>query len=80
MTTILKKEWGHEGLVVTDWGAMNDRVDGLKAGIELEMPGTANGNDELIVAAVQSGQMDEAVLDDAVERILQMVFKKIECH
>ena len=78
MTDILKNEWGHEGLVVTDWGAMNDRVDGLKAGVELEMPGSANGNDEKIVAAVQSGQLDEAVLDRSVERILQLIFKAEE--
>jgi len=75
MTDILKDEWGHEGLVVTDWGAMNDRVDGLSAGIELEMPGSPNGNDEKIVAAVQAGQLDEAVLDQAVERIAALIFK-----
>ena len=75
MTDILKEEWGHEGLVVTDWGAMNDRVEGLKAGVELEMPGTKNGNDAMIVAAVQAGELDEAVLDRAVERILTMIFK-----
>jgi len=78
MTDILKDEWGHEGLVVTDWGAMNDRVDGLKAGIELEMPGSANGNDEKIVEAVKSGQLDESTLDDAIERILKMIFKAEE--
>ncbi len=78
MTDVLKKEWGHEGLVVTDWGAMNDRVDGLRAGIELEMPGMPNGNDAKIVAAVQSGELDEAVLDRAVERILTLIFKAEE--
>jgi beta-glucosidase len=75
MTDILKNEWGHEGLVVTDWGAMNERVAGLKAGVELEMPGTRNGNDAKIVAAVEAGQLDEAVLDRAVERILALIFK-----
>lgn len=75
MNDILKEEWGHEGLVVTDWGAMNERVTALKAGLELEMPGAKNGNDELIVAAVQAGELDEAVLDNAVERILVMIFK-----
>ena len=78
MTEILKDEWQHDGLVVTDWGAMNDRVDGLKAGIELEMPGSNNGNDAKIVAAVAAGEMDEAVLDNAVARILQMIFKAEE--
>jgi len=78
MTDILKEEWGHEGLVVTDWGAMNDRVAGLEAGVELEMPGSKNGNDAKIVAAVQSGQLDETVLDQAVERILGLIFKAEE--
>ncbi|MFH2038460.1 MAG: glycoside hydrolase family 3 C-terminal domain-containing protein, partial [Chloroflexota bacterium] len=75
ITTLLKEEWGHTGLVVTDWGAMNDRVAGLKAGVELEMPGVANGNDASLVAAVQSGELDEAILDRAVERILALIFK-----
>lgn len=78
MTEILKGECGHQGLVITDWGAMNDRVAGLKAGIELEMPGASNGNDALLVSAVRSGQMDVAVLDQAVERILSLVFKAHE--
>jgi beta-glucosidase len=75
MTSILKEEWGHEGLVVTDWGAMNDRLEGLRSGVELEMPGTRNGNDARIVAAVQSGQLGEEVLDRAVERIVTMILK-----
>jgi beta-glucosidase len=75
MKDILKDEWGHQGLVVTDWGAMNERVDALKAGVELEMPGTKNGNDAKIVAAVKSGELDESVLDSAVERILTLIFK-----
>jgi beta-glucosidase len=78
MTDVLKEEWGHEGLVVTDWGAMNGRVDGLHAGVELEMPGLPNGNDEKIVAAVQVGELDEALLDRAVERILTMISKAEE--
>jgi len=75
ITDILKQEWGHEGLVVTDWGAMNDRVAGLIAGVELEMPGVRNGNDEIIVEAVRSGELDETVLDCAVERILMLILK-----
>jgi len=75
MRTILKEEWGHEGIVVTDWGAMNDRPVALDAGTELEMPGTPNGNDEMIVAAVKAGALDEAVLDEAAERLLTMIFK-----
>ena len=75
MNDILKDEWGHTGLVVTDWGAMNERVEALKAGVELEMPGAHNGNDLRIVAAVRSGALAEATLDRAVERILALIFK-----
>ncbi len=78
MTDILKEEWGHKGLVVTDWGAMNERVEGLVAGVELEMPGAKNGNDAKIVAAVQEGRLDEGILDQAVERILTMISKAQE--
>lgn len=78
MREILMDEWGHEGLVVTDWGAMNERVDGLVSGVELEMPGTKNGNDARIVAAVENGELDETVLDQAVERILAMISKSEE--
>jgi beta-glucosidase len=73
MTGILKEEWGHQGLVLTDWGAMNERVAALKAGVELEMPGAPNDNDAKIVAAVRSGDLDPAVLDRAVERILTLI-------
>jgi beta-glucosidase len=72
---VLKDKWGHTGLVVTDWGAMNERVPALKAGLELEMPGTTGVNDALIVKAVRSGEIDEITLDQAVERILEMIFK-----
>jgi beta-glucosidase len=75
---ILKEEWEHEGLAVTDWGAMNERVEALIAGLELEMPGSPNGNDERIVAAVQDGELDEALLDQAVKRILTMIFQARE--
>ncbi|HPZ65211.1 MAG TPA: glycoside hydrolase family 3 C-terminal domain-containing protein [Bacillota bacterium] len=78
LTEILKEEWGHQGLVVTDWGACNDRVAGLIAGQELEMPGGGLDNDRAIVKAVKSGRLDEAVLDAAVERILQLVQKAVE--
>ena len=75
LTDILKQEWGHKGLVVTDWGAMNERAAALEAGLELEMPGAPNGNDAKIVASVTSGALSEVVLDRAVERILHLIFK-----
>jgi len=75
LRTILKEEWGFEGLVVTDWGAINEPVDALNAGLELEMPGSNNGNTQRIIAAVRDGTLDESVLDQAVERILNIVFR-----
>jgi len=75
LSRILKEEWGHEGLVVTDWGATNDRVEGLKAGEELEMPGNGGFNDRKIVEAVKKGELDEAVLNSRVCRILELILK-----
>ena len=70
---ILREEWGFEGLVVSDWGATNDRVAGLRAGLDLEMPGVPNGNTGLVIAAVQSGDLDEKVLDQRVRQVLELV-------
>jgi beta-glucosidase len=78
LTRVLRDEWGFEGLVMTDWGANNDRVAGLKAGQDLEMPGTGGVNDAKIVAAVKAGQLDEAVLDRAVLRLLDLIDKSSE--
>ena len=78
MTDILRDEWGHTGLVVTDWNAMNERITALNAGVDLEMPGPAKANTEKIIASVRSGALEEAVLDRAVERILTLIFKAQE--
>jgi beta-glucosidase len=75
LTDILKNEWGFEGLVVSDWGAVHDRVAALQAGLDLEMPGPQKRRTEGVIAAVKSGKLDPAVLDAAVERILNIVFK-----
>ena len=73
MTELLRGEWGFDGLVVSDWGAVHDRVAALAAGLELEMPPDLGVSDAAIVAAVGSGELDESVLDRAVERVLQLV-------
>ena len=78
LTGILKEEWGHEGIVITDWGANNDRVAGIKAGQNLEMPGNGGICDRHIVEAVKSGELDEAVLDESVSRVLRVVFNAAE--
>ncbi|MEK3723121.1 beta-glucosidase [Paenibacillus sp. FSL H8-0034] len=80
LTDILKDEWGHEGFVVSDWGAVNDRVDGLAAGLELEMPSNNGTSDLKIVEAVRSGKLTEEVLDRAVERLLTVIFKAVDQH
>lgn len=75
---VLRDEWGFDGFVVSDWGAVNDRVPDLKAGTDLEMPPVSERNDERIVRAVKNGELDEAVLDRAVERILKIVYRYME--
>ncbi len=74
LTGILRDEWGYEGLVISDWNGMNDRVTSLDAGSDLEMPGSFGIRDAQIVKAVKSGKLDEKVLDTAVERILKTVY------
>jgi len=80
LLNILKKEWNFEGIVITDWGAENDRVKGLVAGNELEMPGGRGNGKEEIIQAVKDGKVSEEYLDEIVDRILNIAFKceKIE--
>ncbi|MEH6452586.1 MAG: glycoside hydrolase family 3 C-terminal domain-containing protein [Psychromonas sp.] len=75
LNDILVKEWGYQGIVVSDWASVYDRVEGIKAGMHIEMPGSAGINDETIVAAVKSGKLDEKQLDKLVKEILTIVFK-----
>ncbi|MCM1388315.1 MAG: glycoside hydrolase family 3 C-terminal domain-containing protein [Bacillus sp. (in: Bacteria)] len=75
LTETLRDEWGFDGYVMSDWGAVNNRVEDLKAGLDLEMPTSLGANDKLIVGAVQGGALKESVLDTAVERILNIVFR-----
>ena len=72
---VLRKEWGFKGLIVTDWGASVDRVDGVKAGTDLEMPSSGNLNAKKIVAAVKDGTLDEAVLDERVDAVVDLILK-----
>ena len=75
LTDVLRDEWGFEGLVVTDWGAENERVPGLIAGQELEMPTSSGEGTRLIVEAIKNGTLDEAVLDTACDRIIELIQK-----
>ena len=75
LTDILRTEWGFGGLVVTDWGALNDRIEGYKAGCDLNMPGGSQFMEKAAAEAVRRGTLDEAYIDETVERILQLVTK-----
>ncbi|HEY3290677.1 MAG TPA: glycoside hydrolase family 3 N-terminal domain-containing protein, partial [Anaerolineae bacterium] len=78
LTEILKNEWGFEGLVVSDWGAVHDRVAGLQAGLDLEMPGPKAQRVQSVIDAVRKGTLKEAALDESVRRILNIVYKTAE--
>jgi beta-glucosidase len=75
LTDILRGDWGFEGFVVSDWGAVNERAAALAAGLELEMPGNGGFGDNKIVEAVRNGELQEEALDLAVERLLRIIFK-----
>lgn len=74
LNQVLREEWGFQGYVMTDWGACNDRVKGLPAGLDLEMPSSGRLNTDKLICAVQEKRLDEACLDTACGRILEKVF------
>ncbi|MBO0981524.1 glycoside hydrolase family 3 C-terminal domain-containing protein [Microbacterium sp. SD291] len=75
LTRVLRDEWGFDGLVVSDWGAVNDRVTGIAAGLDLEMPASGGRTDAQLVAAVRAGELDEGVLDTAASRAIDLVHR-----
>lgn len=75
LTDVLRGDFGYEGLVVTDWGAENQRVPGLIAGQELEMPTSSGEGTRLIVEAVKNGELDEAILDAACDKLIELTKK-----
>ncbi len=74
LNDILRDDWGFEGLVMSDWGAVNDRVEGLKAGLDLEMPGDIAHNRQAIIDAVNNGTLDMEAVNTAARRVLNMVY------
>lgn len=70
LTEILRNEWGFEGIVMTDWGAVYDRVKGVKAGLDLEMPGSGGVNDKKIYDAVKEGKLKKTRLNEMAERLI----------
>lgn len=73
LTDVLRKEWGYEGIVMSDWGAVHDRVASLAAGLNLEMP--PSNTDDDVVIAVKEGRLDETQLDRMAEGMLQLIEK-----
>ena len=78
LTDVLRKEWGFEGLVMTDWGAMVDRMDGYEAGCDLSMPGGSNFMEKETIEAVRNGELDEAYVEESARRVLKLVEKGME--
>ncbi len=72
---ILRGEWGFSGLVMTDWGAMNDRVKAVRAGCDVEMPSVSRANDRLIERAVEEGRLAEADVDLCARRVVELILK-----
>ena len=78
LNDVLREEWGFEGIVVTDWGAENEIVDGIKAGQNLEMPGSGGYGPNKLVKAIQNGTLDVEILDKNVDSILDLIMKSKE--
>ncbi|MEE8807197.1 MAG: glycoside hydrolase family 3 C-terminal domain-containing protein [Lactimicrobium sp.] len=73
LTDVLRKEWGFDGAVVTDWGAMNDRIKGFEAGCDLNMPGGSAYMEKQVIQAVKDGRLEEECINDSVRRILKLI-------
>lgn len=78
LTDILRTEWGFGGMVVTDWGAMNDRIEGFRAGCDLNMPGGSDYMEKEVLQAVKNGTLPERCIDDSARRVLKLVFRAAE--
>ncbi|WP_240760210.1 glycoside hydrolase family 3 N-terminal domain-containing protein [Phytoactinopolyspora endophytica] len=72
LTEVLRGDWGFRGAVVSDCGAVLDRVAALKAGLDLQMPGTGGATDAEIVEAVRRGEVDEALVEASVRRVIAL--------
>ena len=78
LTQVLRDEWGFEGYVMSDWGAVSTRAAGVKAGLDLEMPSSGGVNDKKVMQAVLTGRLDEKYVDLACERILNINYRYLE--
>lgn len=78
LTDLLRGEWGFDGFVVSDWGAVSDRVKGVHAGLDLEMPSSGGSNDRRVAQAVREGRLDEKDVDLCVERFLTVLQRYLD--
>ena len=78
LNDVLRRDWGFRGAVITDWGAANDRVRGIEAGDDLEMPASGGVNDRRVVAAVRRGELAEHDLDRSIARVVELILKSLE--
>ena len=77
-TEILRDEWGYDGVVVSDWGAVNDRVLGFNNGNDLEMPSSSGSGTKKIVDAVRSGAISEETLNERALNMLNLIKKAVD--
>lgn len=75
LTDILRREWGFDGMVITDWGAMNDRIEGFRAGCDLNMPGGSGYMEKDVCKAVKSGALPQSAVDACARRVLKLVLR-----
>lgn len=78
LTDVLRRDWGFDGLVMTDWGAMVDRMDSYEAGCDLSMPGGSNFMEKETIEAVKTSKLDETYVDESARRVLKLVEKGLE--
>ena len=75
LTDVLRRDWGFEGLVVTDWGALCDRVKAMHAGCDLSMPGGSTYMEDWVAAAVKDGSLPESDVDACAARVIALALK-----
>lgn len=75
LTDVLRKEWGFDGLVVTDWGGMSDRIKGFEAGCDLMMPGGSDYMEKEVCEAVRAGLLSEDSVNESARNVLELIAK-----
>lgn len=74
---ILRDEWGFDGVIMTDWGGLNDRIQAFKAGLQLEMPTSGKLFDQMVIEAVENGELDEAYINESVDKMVTLIREQV---